>query len=299
MSQQSLKVINDEPLKCGEGPLWDIDRQKLYWTDALGTSVWEYDRATETSRQISNNRQAGSLVFHADGGFVLPTMEDGFVHWKSDDDIRVVADSCNGKPVTLVNEITADSRGRVFGGQEMYKEDEPYERGYLYRVDLDGKASIVEEGIIIGNGMGFSLDDSTFYFVDTIERVVYAYDYNVETGAISNRRNLVNVPIEEGLPDGLTIDSEGFIWVARWFGAGVTRYDPDGKVERTIDFPVAQTSSVMFGGKDLNEIYVTSASMYWESPLAPPGHDYGIPRGGPTFRLIQDIQGRPDNVARV
>jgi D-xylonolactonase len=299
MSQQNLKVINDEPLKCGEGPLWDVDKQKLYWTDALGTSLWEYDRATETSRQISYNRQAGSLVFHVEGGFVLPTVEDGFVHWKGDEDVRVVADSCDGKPVNLVNEITSDSRGRVFGGQEVYKEDQPYEPGYLYRVDINGDVSIVEEGIITGNGMGFSLDEATFYLVDSFNRVVYAYDYDVETGAISNRRDLVNVPIEEGLPDGLTIDSEGFLWVARWFGAGITRYDPDGKVERVIDFPVAQTSSVMFGGKDLNEIYVTSASMYWESPLAPPGHDYNMPRGGPTFRLIQDIQGRPDNIARV
>ena len=151
----------------------------------------------------------------------------------------------------------------------------------------------------IANGMGFSLDESTFYMTDSLDRVIYAYDYSAKTGEISNRRDFIKVPQENGLPDGLTVDSEGFIWFARWFGAGLSRYDSEGKLERKIDFPVAQTSSVMFGGKDLNEIYVTSASVMWESRLAPSGHDYSFPRGGPTYRLIQDIRGRPENVARV
>ena len=120
--------------------------------------------------------------------------------------------------------------------------------------------------------------------------MVYAYDYSVQSGQISNRRDFLKLPPEAGLPDGLTVDSEGFIWVARWFGGGISRFAPDGKLERTIDFPVGQTSSVMFGGKDLNEIYVTSASVLWESHLAPPGHSYNPPRGGPTFRIIQDIK---------
>jgi len=116
---------------------------------------------------------------------------DGFIHWKSDDEMRVVADSCDGKPVDLVNDIAADSRGRIFGGQEVYKEDEPYERGYLYRVDTDGTISVVDEGMGIANGMGFSLDEKTMYMPDSLDRVIYAYDYSVETGELSSRRDFV------------------------------------------------------------------------------------------------------------
>ena len=298
MAMEKIEVISDEALECGEGPMWDVANQRLYWTDAHGQAIWQYERATETARQISNQRQAGSIVLHVDGGLLLATA-DGFIHWKSDEDMRVVADSCDGKPVTQINDIVADSRGRVFGGQEVYQEDKPYERGYLYRVDIDGTITIVDEGMGIANGMGFSPDESTFYMPDSLDRVIYAYDYSPASGEISNRRDFVKIPPEQGLADGLAVDSEGFIWLARWFGGGLSRYDPDGKLERSIDFPVAQTSSVMFGGKDLNEIYVTSASIMWQSRLAPPGHDYDFPRGGPTFRLIQDIQGRQENFARV
>jgi len=298
MAQGKVETICDAPLECGEGPMWDVAKQKLYWTNAYAPAIWEYDRATEKAHQIGSKRQAGSIVLHADGGFILST-SDGFFHWKSDEDMRVVADTCDGKPATMINDISADSRGRIFGGQECYKEGEPFESGYLYRLDTDGTVTIVDDGMHVANGIGFSLDESTMYMPDSVKRVVYAYDYSVESGQVSKRRDFIKLPPEAGLPDGLTVDSEGFIWVARWFGGGISRFDPDGKLERTIDFPVGQTSSVMFGGKDLNEIYVTSASVLWESKLAPPGHDYSPPRGGPTFRLIQDIQGRPENLARV
>ena len=97
----------------------------------------------------------------------------------------------------------------------------------------------------------------------------------------------------------MTVDAEGFIWVARWFGNGLSRYDPDGKLERKIELPIAQPSSITFGGKDYNEIFITSAAAYWETSLAPAQHDFSSPRGGAVYRLIQDIQGVPEFKARV
>src|SRR5262249_42291692 len=161
-------------------------------------------------------------------------------------------------------------------------------------VDTDGSIQIVEEGLHISNGMGFSLDARVFYLIDSVPRAVYAYDYDADTGAIRNRRRLIQLDRQDGLPDGMTGDSEGFLWLARLFGGGLSRYDPDGALERRIELPVAQPSSVMFGGEDLTELYVTSAALEWQSVLAPEGHDYTKPRGGPLFRVRVEVAGRPE-----
>ena len=117
----------------------------------------------------------------------------------------------------------------------------------------------METGITISNGIDWSPDDKTMYYTDSPLHVIYAYDFDLPTGEISNRRAFVKVPDAEGFPDGLTVDSEGFIWSAHWDGWRVTRYDPDGKVERVINMPVQRPTSCTFGGKDLNKIFVTSA----------------------------------------
>src|SRR5262249_44534548 len=142
-------------------------------------------------------------------------------------------------------------------------------------------------------------DARTFYLIDSVPGRIYAYDYDAATGAIRNRRVLVQLDRSEGLPDGMTVDAEGFLWIARWFGGGLSRFDPDGVLERRVALPVAQPSSVMFGGADLTELYVTSAALHWESPLAPEGHNYTSPRGGGLYRLRPGVSGRPEYRARV
>jgi hypothetical protein len=144
---------------------------------------------------------------------------------------------------------------------------------YLFRIDTDGSVHVADEGIRFSNGLAFSLDCSTLYFSGSVARCIHAYDWNRETGKLTNRRVFVRVPREHGFPDGLTVDAESFLWCAQWFGARITRYDPDGKVERIITLPATQTSSLAFGRPDLGTIFVTSASlsnMLWE---APPGYD--------------------------
>ena len=157
---------------------------------------------------------------------------------------------------------------------------------------------VVDEGVEIANGLGLSPDDRTLYFADSARRVIYAYDADPATGDLSRRRVFVQVPRDEGLPDGLTVDREGFVWCAQWYGGQVVRYDPDGKVERRIAMPVRQVSSVIFGGDDLTDLYITTAADPWPSPLAPPGYDFSATNvGGSLYRLRTDIQGRPDHRA--
>ena len=145
--------------------------------------------------------------------------------------------------------------------------------------------------------MGFSADETIFYSTDTIQKIIYKWDYNKSTREISNKRVFVkNDAPDQGLTDGMTIDSEGYVWSAIWWGSKVMRFDPDGKLEREIHFPASQTSCVMFGGKDLNELYVSTASFGAGSTelmgIEPEGYDLSTYRGGDLFRVKLDIQGK-------
>jgi sugar lactone lactonase YvrE len=140
-------------------------------------------------------------------------------------------------------------------------------------VDRDGTDHVVDEGFHLANGLAFSPDAKLLYFTDSAARRIYAYDYDQKTGEVRNRRVLVQVPDHEGLPDGLTVDAEGFLWSARWYGSCVIRYNPDGKVERSIMTPAKQTSSVMFGGPDLTDLFISSAARSEPMPVMPKGYD--------------------------
>jgi D-xylonolactonase len=123
------------------------------------------------------------------------------------------------------------------------------------------------------------------YFTDSLPRKIYHFDYDRKTGNLSNRRIFAEIPREEGLPDGMTIDGDGYVWSAIWFGGRVKRYAPDGRLDREVFLPVKQTSAVTFGGPDLSDMYVTSAAIISGPELRPAGFDVGAPRGGGLYRL--------------
>src|SRR5262249_4733875 len=141
--------------------------------------------------------------------------KDGFFRLSNDRRLSPLAHDNSIAPHSI-NEVIADPAGRIFGGQEVYKEGEPYETGHLFKIDLDGSLHVVDEGLHISNGMGFSLDQKTFYLIDSVPRAVYAYDYDESSGKISARRTLITLSVDDGLPDGMAVDSEGFLWIARW-----------------------------------------------------------------------------------
>jgi sugar lactone lactonase YvrE len=200
-----------------------------------------------------------------------------------------------------MNDCIADPQGRLFAGSWFYNPaDDNYPLGHLIRVDTDGLTRIVDDGIHLANGLGFSPDLKTLYFADSAARVILAYDYDVDSGGIRNRRNFVRVPRDSGLPDGLTVDAEGYVWCAHWFGGRVVRYDPDGKIERTIPVPAKQVSSLAFGGPELTDIFITSAALSDSLPLAPLGYNSGAGYiGGSLFHINLDIPGRPEFRARI
>ena len=161
--------------------------------------------------------------------------------------------------------------------------------GVLFRYDPDGSVHRCDAGYQLSNGLGWSPDNRTMYFIDSAPREIYAYDFDLASGEIKNRRTLVRIAEEHGLPDGMTVDAQGFLWVAQWNGGRIVRYDPEGKIERVVAMPVKRPTSVTFGGPDLTTLYITSGTMRMsEAELA------AEPQAGDLFALETDIQGLPE-----
>lgn len=293
-----LEIVADLNDHCGESPLWDADNQALYWIDIGNSAFHTYDWARGRVSTIRSSEPITGIALHASGEFVV-VGTSGIALWNRRDEIRKIARESGGQPCRM-NDCIADPEGRLFVGSCFYDPVNPYEPGRLLRVDLDGTVRALDEGFGIANGLGFSPTLDRMYFTDSAARCIYAYDYDRKTGDIRNRRTIVQVPATEGIPDGLTVDSEGFLWSAHWYGSRVVRYDPDGKIERQIVTPASQTSSVAFGGPDLNELFITTAGKLEITPLLPAGYNPNTQHiGGELYRVNLDIQGLPEHKTRL
>jgi sugar lactone lactonase YvrE len=294
-----FEAIADYQDLCGEGPLWDGTRNLLFWTDLSGRRFYCYDWLHKRSIIIREGFEICGFAFNQPAGFVLVNTE-GIWTWDGDGEPLLLASEADGHPCRM-NDCIADPRGRLLAGSCFYESDrQDYPLGHLMRVNHDGSVSILDEGIRLANGLGFSPDGQTLYFSDSAERVIYAYDYDLERGAVHRRRPFVRIPAEEGLPDGLTVDAEGLVWSAQWFGSCLVRYRPDGSVERKVPVPAKQTSSVAFGGPFLSTLFVTSAGLSDSLPLAPPGYDpHRGYRGGKLFQANLEIAGKHEFRCRI
>jgi len=274
--------------KLGEGPVWSAEEQALYWVDIENNSFFRYFPTTSKYESFDVGVPIGVLALRAAGGLVMAT-KNGFAFWDPKTQaLQFLANPEADKPHTRFNDGAVDSQGRFWAGTmcglpEICSAPE----GSLYRLDPDGSVSIMETGIFIANGIDWSPDTKIMYFTDSTRHVIYAYDFDPATGAIENRRPFISTPDEIGVPDGLTVDSEGCIWSARWGGWKITRYDPTGKVEREIQLPVQCPTSCAFGGANLDELYITSA---WNELSVEQKKNQ--PYAGDLFRVKTDTKGR-------
>jgi sugar lactone lactonase YvrE len=293
-----IEVVADYGDLCGEGPLWDDQEQVLYWTDIDGKKFYRFFWKERRHELMHGGFQVNGACMQRNGGFVV-TNSNGIWLWNPPSTPMLLASGAEGQECIL-NDCIADPEGRVYSGSYHYTPSGVAAPSFLFRIDTDGSVHIADEGIQFSNGLAFSPDCSTLYFSDSVARCIYAYRYHRQTGKLTSRRVFIRLPREQGFPDGLTVDAEGFIWCAHWFGGCITRYDPDGKLERRIDIPATQTSSLAFGGPDLNVIFVTSASLNNMLEEAPPGYDpnRGFV-GGRLFQMRSDVQGRREYRSRV
>jgi len=266
------------PDLLGEGPLWHPDEKRLYWLDCIRPAIHRLDPATGKHAMWALPSPIGSIAPRSRGGLIA-AMGVGifFLRFEkkiaADDrkDLSSKDEEDGGEEVKaeLVKEVIAglkvrlndgkcDRFGRFWFGSVASDFSNP--DGTLYRLDPDGTLTEVEHHVKVSNGLGWSLDNKLMYYTDSLRNEIYCYDYDAATGNATNRRTFARIPESEGVPDGLTVDSEGFIWSAQWNGDRITRYFPDGKVERQITLPAHRPTSCMFGGENLDTLYVTSAS---------------------------------------
>ncbi len=252
MSGRIETIVN---LHCGlgEGPLWDPDRESLYWTDIPAGRIHQYSVRERTTATVYEGPLVSGFTREADGTLLL---------FRERDIARLYPDG-RVKPVLAFpedgadrfNDVIADPEGRVFAGRYAKKNED----GGLYRIDPDGSIHLLFKGCACPNGMGFSPDLKTFYYTCSTSRTIERFHYDRATGKLADRQLFYQATKEEGTPDGLTVDEEGVIWSARFGGASVIRHAPDGRVLETISFPASQITSVMFGGEMMNTLFVTSA----------------------------------------
>ncbi|NUS62175.1 MAG: SMP-30/gluconolactonase/LRE family protein [Saccharothrix sp.] len=247
----SIEVAVRAEAELGEGPTWDHASGTLLWVDVLGSEVHRYDPSRDDDAVLEVPQHVGAAKPRSRGGLVLNLRDgvalvdrDGVKTWL----VYWARDGVRG------NDAAVDPAGRLWAGTMRYDEEPG---GWLARVDPTGDAKVVLDKVSVSNGIGWSPDATLMYYVDSAERRIDVLDYDRETGEATNRRPLAEVP--RGLPDGLTVDASGAVWVALWGGAALHRYTPDGALDREIELPVGQPTACCFGGVDFTDLYVTTA----------------------------------------
>ncbi|MCL6599767.1 MAG: SMP-30/gluconolactonase/LRE family protein [Alicyclobacillus macrosporangiidus] len=284
---RELTLAVDAKAELGEGPSWDSLLQCLYWVDIIGQKLHIYDPADQRDRTIEFDQYVSS-VLPGKPGEVIVTLQHGFY--------RVDLQSGKITPIAVVerdvdtnrfNDGKCDPAGRLWAGTMAI--DEARFQGNLYRLDPDLRVTRMLTGVSISNGMAWSSDAKTMYYIDTPTREIVAFDYDISTGAIRDRRVVVRIPEDAGYPDGMTIDAEDMLWVAHWEGGRISRWDPhSGSLLEEVIIPASRVTSCVFAGPDLTDLYITTARV---------GLDEATlklqPGAGGLFRLTTDVKGSP------
>jgi sugar lactone lactonase YvrE len=241
----------------GEGPVWDDQDQALYWVDIPQGRVHRMDAAGSfTTWDVG--QPAGAVVPRASGGLVV-AVRDGFVALDpASGEVTPLAAVEPDRPENRMNDGSCDRAGRFFAGT--MADDERPRAGTLYRLDPDLSVTTLITGLGISNGIGWSPDERLMYYIDSHDHRVDVFDFDPATGEIDGRRRFAAVGAGDVLPDGLTVDADGGVWVAVWGGGVVLRHDPDGRVRESVELPAAYVTSCAFGGPDLDRLYISTAA---------------------------------------
>lgn len=279
-----VELVVDARDELGEGPRWNVQEQTLYWVDIEARRYHRLDPVSNQHEVIETGEKIGVLGFRQAGGLIMAT-ERGFAFFDPiTGTLEHIKDPEANKPQTQFNDGGVDRKGRFWAGTT----GDPFQNS-LYRLHPDRIVKVMETGVDVSNGIGWSPDNRIMYYIDSTPALIYAYDFDLETGEIDNRRVFVDHSSGPGVPDGLTVDAEGFVWVAFWDGWCIRRYDPHGKLERSIRLPVQYPTAVAFGGAYLTDLYITSA--LYEIPREERS-DY--PLAGGLFRISGIGHGIPE-----
>ena len=290
------ELIVDTADQTGEGPLWHPAERKLYWADITEGELYRYDPATGHHELVFRADQMfGGYTFQSDGSILL-FMEEGRIGVLRNGRLEIVVGGIPGEEQNRFNDVIADPEGRVFCGTMCKDSDKAMERaslGSLYLLETDGAIHRILDGIAISNGLGFTPDLTGLYYTDTPTGAIWLFDYDRSTGSIGNRRDFTSTRDlgSDGLPDGMTVDSEGYVWSARVLTGQIHRYSPSGELVLSIDFPCDMVSSAVFGGENMEDLYVTTIG-------ADDRESHG-PGAGALYRVRTGIKGVEEFFSKV
>ncbi len=281
------KPLFDVRAEHGEGPLWDPVEGNLYWVDLFQGRYFKANLKEQTVEHHEVGQALGVMALRKKWGMVV-AVENGFALWNEDArNLQIIKSTpISDEPALRFNDGAVDPAGRFFAGTMAW--DEQSRLGKLYRLDANFVIKELDNNLYISNGMGWSMDRKTFYFIDTLQHAVFAYDYDLPSGDISNRRVFIRFA-EDELPDGMTMDSNDGFWIALYGGGKIVRFDASGKRTGEIPLPVQHPTSCCFGGRDMKTLFITTSQKELsederrENPLA-----------GRLFYLETDVRGKPE-----
>lgn len=289
----SVAIAGSDEL--GEGPHWSENEQTLYWVDIVNPALQSFavdpsgqaDITTLRRRPLSE--QTGVVVPAHSGGYIAAS-ESGILGIDPDMTLTTIAEPEADRPDNRFNDGKCDSRGRLWASSLSMKGEKG--QAALWRIDPDYRITRMLDGIDIGNGLGWNPDESLFYFTDSGKSTIYRYEFDIDSGTLGAMSVLVAPDDSQpGVPDGLAVDIEGFIWSAQWDGACIIRYAPDGSIDRVIKVPVHRPTSCAFGGKNGSTLFITSARVgLSDEQLAE------APLSGSVFAIESGTSGRPGNL---
>lgn len=288
------ELVLDIQAELGEGPFWHPLQQCLYWLDIEKRQLNRFDPLTQINLSESLDRRVACVVPTNDDSLLLGGEGGIEEYWPDTEEWAFLVDPEKNKRTNRINDGKASPEGRFwFGSLNMQRERN---QASLYVMERNGGVRQILPGLTNSNGLGWSPDGDVFYHIDTPTRQVSAFDYDPRLGGIRNRRIVVRFPDdpEFGRPDGMTVDSEGMLWIAHWGGASVTRWDPElGEMIAVVNVPATQVTSVAFGGEELGTLFITTA----RRDLTPQMLG-GQPNAGGIFAVEPGVTGLPTNIFR-
>lgn len=253
------ECVWDAHAALGEGPLWSVREQALYWVDILNRRLHRYSPRQER-RTWQFDQEISCVAERADAQELIVTLRHGFARFDPDTrELIPLAQPEAHIPTNRFNDGKCDRLGRLWAGSMDF--DAQHSSGSLYRLSPDFSYAQMDSGYVVTNGPAWSADDKVLYHNDSVNGRVYAFHYDLESGEISHKRLFLQFGKEDGSPDGMTTDAEGGLWIAHWGAGKLTRHDAQGNVLRTITLPCSQVSSCAFGGADLATMYITTAAV--------------------------------------
>lgn len=284
-ADRDVRCVVPQSAFLAESPHWLGDGRSLLWVDILAPSVNVSNLATGDTRTTPLGELVGVVVPRTAGGFIAATQSGFRTLDLPGGEMHPIAapQHMSGR---RFNDGKCDAAGRLWAGTLAI--DATPERGALYRLDTDGALDEIESGFHICNGLGWSPDNTRFYLADSGRRAIYAYDYALDTGTLSNKRVFARFADADGMPDGLAIDAQGHVWCAMWDGWSIKRFAPDGTLVRSIDLPVPRPTNLAFGGAQLKTLYITTARIRLSATQLA-----AAPLSGSLLALDVDVAGTP------